>query len=107
MIDPRTVVLVEGASDKSAIETLAQRRGVDLAAEGISLVSMGGATNIGTYVGELGPPAAGCGWPACATPGRKSTSAGPWSAPGSAPAWARATWRRSGSSCASPTWRTS
>jgi hypothetical protein len=55
VIDTRTVVLVEGASDKSAIETLAQRRGLDLAAEGISLVAMGGATNIGTYVGELGP----------------------------------------------------
>ncbi|MGW3349731.1 TOPRIM nucleotidyl transferase/hydrolase domain-containing protein [Nonomuraea rubra] len=55
MIDTRTVVLVEGASDKSAIETLAGRRGLDLGAEGISLVAMGGATNIGAFVGRLGP----------------------------------------------------
>ncbi|WP_214104716.1 TOPRIM nucleotidyl transferase/hydrolase domain-containing protein [Acrocarpospora catenulata] len=52
----RTVVLVEGVSDKSAIEALAERRGRNLAAEGISLVAMGGATNIGTYAGKLGPP---------------------------------------------------
>jgi hypothetical protein len=51
-----TVVLVEGDSDKSAIEALAQRRGRDLAAEGISLVAMGGATNIGTYIRRFGPP---------------------------------------------------
>jgi hypothetical protein len=54
--DTHTVVLVEGASDKSAIEALAERRGQNLAAEGISLVAMGGATNIGTYVGRYGPP---------------------------------------------------
>lgn len=53
--DTHTVVLVEGASDKAAIEALAERRGRDLAAEGISLVAMGGATNIGTYVGRFGP----------------------------------------------------
>jgi hypothetical protein len=54
--DAHTVVLVEGASDRSAVEALAERRGRDLAAEGISLVAMGGATNIGTYVGRFGPP---------------------------------------------------
>ena len=52
----QTVVLVEGASDKSAIEALAKRRGRNLAAEGISLVAMGGATNIGTYIGRFVPP---------------------------------------------------
>ncbi|WP_231618844.1 TOPRIM nucleotidyl transferase/hydrolase domain-containing protein [Nonomuraea sp. SBT364] len=51
----RTVVLVEGASDKSAVEALAERRGRDLAAEGVSLVAMGGATNIGTYIDKYGP----------------------------------------------------
>ncbi|MEO3803504.1 TOPRIM nucleotidyl transferase/hydrolase domain-containing protein [Nonomuraea sp. B1E8] len=55
MSDTQTVVLVEGLSDKSAVETLAERRGVDLAAEGISLVAMGGATNIRTYAGRFGP----------------------------------------------------
>jgi hypothetical protein len=52
-----TVVLVEGASDKSAIEALAKRRGRNLAAEGISLVAMSGATNIATYIGRYGPTA--------------------------------------------------
>ncbi|MEW9528331.1 TOPRIM nucleotidyl transferase/hydrolase domain-containing protein [Microbispora sp. NPDC049125] len=56
MSDTRTVVLVEGASDRSAVEALAERRGRDLAAEGILLVAMGGATNIGTYIGRFGPP---------------------------------------------------
>ncbi|GII34002.1 hypothetical protein Pmi06nite_74440 [Planotetraspora mira] len=53
--DTHTVVLVEGASDRSAVEALAERRGRNLAAEGISLVAMGGATNIGTYVARFGP----------------------------------------------------
>ncbi|GII64392.1 hypothetical protein Skr01_44770 [Sphaerisporangium krabiense] len=55
MRDAHTVVLVEGVSDKSAIEALAERRGRNLADEGVSLVAMGGATNIGTYIGRYGP----------------------------------------------------
>ena len=57
--DPRTVVLVEGASDRSAIEALDELHGRNLAAEGISLVAMGGATNIGTYLARFGPPGRG------------------------------------------------
>ncbi|MBB4700948.1 TOPRIM nucleotidyl transferase/hydrolase domain-containing protein [Sphaerisporangium siamense] len=49
------MVLVEGASDKSAVEALAERHGRNLPAEGISLVAMGGATNIGAYIGRYGP----------------------------------------------------
>jgi hypothetical protein len=37
------VVLVEGESDRIAVETLAVRRGRDLAAEGVSVVAVGGA----------------------------------------------------------------
>ncbi|MEV4174750.1 TOPRIM nucleotidyl transferase/hydrolase domain-containing protein [Nonomuraea sp. NPDC049709] len=59
MSDTHTVVLVEGVSDKSAIEALAERHGRNLAAEGISVVAMGGATNIGTYVGRFGPAGRG------------------------------------------------
>jgi hypothetical protein len=51
----RTVVLVEGASDQCAVETLARRLGRDLAQEGIEVVPMGGATNIGHFVRRLGP----------------------------------------------------
>jgi hypothetical protein len=57
--ETRTVVLVEGASDKAAFEVLARRHERDLAAEGISLVAMGGATNIGTYVARFGPAGLG------------------------------------------------
>jgi hypothetical protein len=39
----RAVVLVEGISDRLAVETLAERRGRDLDAEGISVIAMGGA----------------------------------------------------------------
>jgi hypothetical protein len=38
-----TVVLVEGASDRAAVETLAARRGLDLAAVGAAVLTMGGA----------------------------------------------------------------
>jgi hypothetical protein len=48
-----TVVLVEGASDKAALETLARRRGRDLSAEGAAVVAMGGATNIGLHLRRL------------------------------------------------------
>jgi hypothetical protein len=49
------VVLVEGLSDRSALETLAARHGRDLRSEGISIVPMGGATNIGHFLDLFGP----------------------------------------------------
>ncbi|WP_246264469.1 TOPRIM nucleotidyl transferase/hydrolase domain-containing protein [Acrocarpospora pleiomorpha] len=52
---PRTVLLVEGMSDRSALEVLARRRGRDLAAEGVRVVAMGGATNIGHFLDRYGP----------------------------------------------------
>lgn len=51
----RAVVLVEGASDAAALEALAHRRGRALADEGVAVVPMGGATNIGHYLALLGP----------------------------------------------------
>ena len=51
----RAVVLVEGVSDQVALETIAERRGRDLAAEGIDVVPMGGARNIGRYLERYGP----------------------------------------------------
>lgn len=51
-----TVVLVEGTSDQRALEALAARRGRDLEAEGIAVVSMGGATNIARFLERYGPP---------------------------------------------------
>ena len=42
----RGAVLVEGASDRLAVETLARRLGRDLYAEGVAVVAMGGYGNL-------------------------------------------------------------
>ena len=55
----RAVVLVEGLSDGSAVETLAERRGRDLAAEGVSVVPIGGAQAIRRALDLYGPPGLG------------------------------------------------
>ncbi len=49
------VILVEGLSDQSAVQALARRRGRDLDQEGVSVVPMGGATNIGHFLSLFGP----------------------------------------------------
>ncbi len=49
------VILVEGVSDQSAIEALAACRGRDLGREGVFVVPMGGATNIGSFLELFGP----------------------------------------------------
>ena len=54
-VDARTVVLVEGISDRVALQTMAARRGRDLAAEGVGIVPMGGARSIGRYLELFGP----------------------------------------------------
>jgi hypothetical protein len=51
----RAVVLVEGISDRRALEALAERRGRNLEAEGVSIVPMGGAQAIGRYLEQFGP----------------------------------------------------
>jgi hypothetical protein len=51
----RAVVLVEGLSDRAALEALAERRGRDLAAEGVSVVPIGGAQAIGRFLEVFGP----------------------------------------------------
>jgi hypothetical protein len=52
---PRAVVLVEGLSDRLAIEVLARRRGRDLAADSVAVIAMHGATNLGRYLERYGP----------------------------------------------------
>jgi hypothetical protein len=46
----RAVVLVEGVSDRLALEVLARRRGLDPAADGVALVSMDGITNLSHFL---------------------------------------------------------
>jgi OLD-like protein len=49
------VILVEGTSDQRAVEALAARRGRNLAAEGVSIVPIGGAHAIAAALGRFGP----------------------------------------------------
>jgi hypothetical protein len=53
--DARAVILVEGISDQIALETLAVRRGRDLAAEGVAVLPMGGIHAITRYLKQFGP----------------------------------------------------
>jgi len=48
----RGVVLVEGASDRRAVEALARRRGRDLQADGVAVVPMGGYGNLQRLLGQ-------------------------------------------------------
>jgi hypothetical protein len=52
---PRAVVLVEGISDRRALEALAARRGRVLTADGVVVIAMGGAKNIGRFLERFGP----------------------------------------------------
>jgi hypothetical protein len=52
-------VLVEGHSDRVALEAVAGRLGRDLAAEGVGFVPMAGITNIRAYALRYGPPGLG------------------------------------------------
>ena len=51
----RAVVLVEGISDQVALETLAERRGRNLEAEGVAIVPIGGAQAIDVFLERFGP----------------------------------------------------
>lgn len=59
VVTPRAVVLVEGVSDQHAVVALAERRGRDLAAEGVSVLPMGGAQAIGSFLSRFGPEGLG------------------------------------------------
>ena len=55
----RAVVLVEGVSDQIAVETLAGRRGRDLASEGVVVLPVGGAHGAARYLRRFGPDGTG------------------------------------------------
>lgn len=48
------VVIVEGASDKAAVEALARFRGLDLVTEGVLVEPIGGAHAVGAYLRRFG-----------------------------------------------------
>lgn len=58
-LDLRTVVLVEGVSDRAAVEKLAERQERTLAAEGVVVVPLGGATSITRFLRLIGPDGLG------------------------------------------------
>jgi predicted ATP-dependent endonuclease of OLD family len=49
-VDARAIVLVEGISDRVALETLAERLGRDLGREGVEIVPIGGAQALGRFL---------------------------------------------------------
>ena len=51
--DMRAIVLVEGTSDQVALETLARRRGLNLATERIAVEAIGGAQAVGRFLTRL------------------------------------------------------
>ncbi|MGA6153872.1 TOPRIM nucleotidyl transferase/hydrolase domain-containing protein [Stenotrophomonas sp. NPDC087984] len=55
----RAAVLLEGPSDVAAVGALAARRGRNLAAEGVCVLSMGGAMSVGRFARLLGPSGLG------------------------------------------------
>jgi hypothetical protein len=55
----RVVVLVEGESDRAAVDALAGRRGLDLHSAGVAVMSMGGITNVGRYLRDVDRPVVG------------------------------------------------
>jgi hypothetical protein len=55
----RSIVLVEGPSDRAAVHALARRQGHDLDAEGVSVVAMGGFGNVGRFLDRYGPSGLG------------------------------------------------
>lgn len=57
--DVRTVVLVEGRSDRAAVHALAAVSGIDLARRGVAVLAMGGVTNVGRHLRRYGAAGAG------------------------------------------------
>ncbi|WP_351236434.1 TOPRIM nucleotidyl transferase/hydrolase domain-containing protein [Streptomyces sp. NPDC002133] len=55
----RAAVLLEGQSDVAAVNALAASRGRNLEAEGVCVLSMGGAMSVGRFARLLGPPGLG------------------------------------------------
>jgi hypothetical protein len=105
-VDPRTVVLVEGASDQVALEALAERRGRELAAEGVAVVPMGGAGNVRRFLELFGPRGLDVRLAGLCDVGEEGDFRRVWSGPAWVPTSVALAWKPSGSMCASPTWRT-
>ena len=101
------VILVEGVSDQSAIEALAARRGRNLGREGVFVVPMGGATNIGSFLDLFGPRGLRARLAGLCDEGEEPEFRRGLARAGLRPrSGPRRTWNGWASTCASPTWRT-
>jgi predicted ATP-dependent endonuclease of OLD family len=103
----RAAILAEGWSDQAAVETLEQRRGCDLLAEGIIVVPIGGVTNLGHFIDALGARGLGLALTGLYDAGEErhvfvASSAAAWAA--ASRAWLRKRWA---SSFATPISKTS
>jgi hypothetical protein len=107
MSDARALVIVEGVSDKVALEALAERRGRNLDAEGISVVPIGGAQGIGRFLEQLSAAERNVRLAGLCDAGeerdfRRGLERAGWSWVALAPPWSD-----SASTCAWRIWRTS
>jgi hypothetical protein len=105
--DLRALILVEGVSDRFALETLASRRRIALRANGISVVPMGGAGNIGRYLERFGPHGSGLAIAGLYDAAEEADIRRALERAGSDPLALAPTWRGSGSTPAARTSRTS
>jgi hypothetical protein len=101
------VLVVEGDSDRGALEMLAARLGRSLEAEGVALLPLGGATNLVTSCMRWLVPTLTYASPDCATRTSRGRSVGISKLQDWVKISTETAWRSSGSSWATPTWRTS
>ena len=99
-------MLVEGLSDKVALETLAGG-GRDLAEEGVAIVPMGGATNITGFLERFRANGDEVDVAGLCDVGEERDSGARSNEPASAPTSIGPGWKRSASMCATSTSRTS
>ena len=90
---PRAVILVEGVSDRGAVEALAERRGRDLRAERVAVVPIGGAQAVGGFLSRFGPEGLDVRLAGLCDAGEEGAlPARSWSEPASAPGSRGPTW---------------
>ena len=103
---PRGRARRRGPSDQRALEALAARRGQDLAAEGVLVVTIGGAHGVGRYLRRFGPAGLDLRLAGLCDAGEEGGAAQAQQA-GSAPPARAPRWSASASTPASVTSRTS
>ena len=102
----RTIVLVEGVTDELAFTLAARRSGRDLEAEGVSVVPINGAHAISRFLRQLAADEPLAKLAGLYDEAKRKSSERRWSGRATVQTLIAASWKGSGSSPASPTWRT-